>query len=126
MDGDDAVFDLADTAEVLPLHAGSLGAGLHSRGLIDQTDGAQAIVGQAGQLGGNVALQLLADLGVMPSVVTEELLQSANGTASGQSDWFGSLALQVGEQATAVGLQVVEGLGVATAEQVPPQEVIQG
>ena len=126
VDGDDAVVDLADTAEVLTLHAGGLGAGLQSRGLIDQPDVAQAIVGQAGQFGPDVALQLSADLSVLPLVVAEELLQGADGTAGGQGDRLDTLAFEFGEQATAVGVQVAEGLGVAAAEQVRPQEIIQG
>src|SRR6185369_12122752 len=66
VDGNDAIVDLADTAEVLALHTGSLGAGLDGRSLINQPDVAQAIVGQEGQLVGNVVLQLSADFGVFP------------------------------------------------------------
>jgi hypothetical protein len=118
-------LSIADTAEVLALHAGGLGAGLQSRGLIDQPDVAQAVIRQAGQFGRNVALQLIDDLGVLPLVVAEELLQGADSTARGQGDRLRRLAFQVGEQATAVGMQVAKGLRIAAAVQVRPQEIIE-
>src|SRR5439155_12311697 len=111
VDADDAVGDLADTAEVLPLDAGGLGARLEGGGLIDQADGAQVVGSHGGQVGGDVALQLLADVGVSPEVVLEELLQGADGAAGGQGDGLDALAGQVREQALAVGVQVGEGLG---------------
>ena len=64
--------------------------------------------------------------GVVATVVAEELLQGADGTAGGQGDRLDALAFQVGEQAAAVGVQVAEGLGVAAAEQVRLQEIIEG
>ena len=72
-----------------------------------------------------MTLQLLADVGERPQVVAEELLQGADGTAGGQRDGLDTLAVQVGEQPFAVGVQVGEGLGVAATEQVGPQEVVQ-
>ena len=73
-----------------------------------------------------MALQLLPDLLALPLVVFEELLQGADGRAGGEGDGLDALALQVGEQAAAVGVQVGEGLGVAAAVQVRPQEALQG
>src|SRR5579884_2896668 len=84
--GDDAVVELADTAEVLALDAGGLVAGLQGRGLVDQTDVAQAIIGQARQFDPDVALQLLTCLSVLPLVVAEELLQGTDGTACSLGD----------------------------------------
>src|SRR5262249_34098098 len=74
---------------------------------------------------GDMALQVFADLGELPEVVAEELLQGADGTAGGQRDGLDGLALEVGEESLAVGVQVREGLGIATTEQVVPKEVIQ-
>src|SRR5207302_3399439 len=71
VDADNAVGDLADTAEVLPLHAGGLGARLEGGGFVDQADAAQVVGSHGGQGGGDVALQLLADVGVSPEVVLE-------------------------------------------------------
>jgi hypothetical protein len=58
--------------------------------------------------------------------VAEELLEGADGTAGSQGDGLDGLALEVGEESAAVGVQVGEGLGVAATEQVGPQEVLQG
>jgi hypothetical protein len=122
---DDAVGYLADTTEVLALHAGGLGTRLESGGLIDEANRAEVIGRQSGQDIGDMTLQLLADVGGRPKVVAEELLQGADGTAGGQGDGFAGLALEFGEESFAVGVQVGEGLGVAAAEQVRSQEVIQ-
>ena len=67
-------------------------------------------------------LQLGADLGVMPVVVAEEFLQGADRTAGSEGDRFDALALEFGEQAPAVGVQVAEGLGVTATEQVRPKK----
>src|SRR6266702_748243 len=72
-----------------------------------------------------MTLQQLFDVGVLPVVVAEELLQGADGTATGKGDRLDALAFQVGEQTAAVAVQVAEGLGVAAAVQVRPQEVLQ-
>jgi hypothetical protein len=45
-----------------------------------------------------MALQLRADLGVVPEVVAEELLRGADGTAGGPRDGLDGLALEVGEE----------------------------
>src|SRR6202162_1389585 len=125
VDGDDAIVDLADTAEVLALYAGGLVAGLHGRGLIDQPDVAQAIVGQGGQFVGDVLLQSVAELGVLPLVVAQELLQSAYGAPGGQGHRLDTLAFEIGEQAPAVGGGGGQGFGVAGAVQVRLQELIE-
>src|SRR5262249_5695033 len=84
VDGYDAVVDLADAAEVLPVHAGGPGALLEHAGLVDDPDGAQLVAGQATQHPGGVALELVADGGEVPEVVREELLESAGGCAGPQ------------------------------------------
>src|SRR5262245_29270950 len=73
-----------------------------------------------------MALQVLSDLRLLPLVVAKELLQSADGTTRGQRDGLGGLAFEVGEEPATVGVQVGEGLGVTTTEEIGPQEGIQG
>ncbi len=60
VDGDDAVIDLADAAQVLPLHAGRLVAPLAATGLVDDADRAQRVGGQCGDRSGQVLLQEVA------------------------------------------------------------------
>jgi hypothetical protein len=59
-------------------------------------------------------------------VVAEEILEGADGTAGSQGDGLDGLALEVGEESAAVGVQVGKGLGVAATEELGPQEVVQG
>src|SRR6185369_7739942 len=99
VDGDDAVLDLADTAEVLTLHAGGLGTLFDGAGFVDEPDAAQVVGRQARQQGGGVAVELVTDGGEVPDVVLEELLQGADGGAGLQGDGLDALAGQVGEQA---------------------------
>ena len=101
----------------MALHAGGLGALLLGGGLVDQADGAQPLVGLVRQGGGDMTLEGVAGLSERPVVVLEELLQSADGHAGFQGDGLAGLALQVGEQAVAVDLQQVKGLGVVAAEE---------
>lgn len=105
MDGNDAVGDLADATEVLPLDAWGLGARLEGGGFIDEANGAEVVVGQGGQEVSAMALQLAADLCELPEVVTQELLQGADGTTRGQGDGLGGLAFEVGEEPFTVGVQ---------------------
>jgi hypothetical protein len=125
VDGDDAVGDLADTTEVLTLHTRGLGTRLEGGGLIDEANRAKVIGGQGGQDIGDMTLQLFADLGEIPKVVLEKLLQGADGTARGQGDGFAGLALEFGEESFAVGMQVSKGLSVAATEEIRLQEAIQ-
>src|SRR5262249_21883076 len=121
VDGDDAVLDLAQLAAVLPVHAGGLAALLPGAGLIDAADGAEVIAGRVAQGGGDVLLEDVAGPPPGPGVVLEELLDGADGAAGGQGDGLGGLARQVGQQAAAVDLQQVEGLGVVAAERELPE-----
>jgi len=107
------------------LHTGSLGARLESGCLIDEANRTEVVGGQGGQEIGDRTWQWFADLGERPEVVVEELLQGTDGTARGQGDGFAGLAREVGEESFTVGVQVGEGLGVAAAEQVGSQEVMQ-
>src|SRR5262249_1972390 len=96
VDGDDAVLDLAQAAEVLAGDAGGLGALLADAGLVDQADGAQLVGRQGGQQAGRVPLEVLAQPGEVPGVVAEELLEGAHGCAGGQRDRLDDLSRQVG------------------------------
>src|SRR3989440_8898567 len=127
VDGDDAVIDLADTAEVLPLHARGLGALFQGAGLVDQPDGAQLIgrVDGGEPLGGVLLLQL-PDAVAVPVVVLEELLQGADGGAGLQGDGLDALGRQVGEHAADVGAEGGEGLRGAAAEDEAVEVVSQG
>jgi hypothetical protein len=66
---------------------------------------------------GHVALEGVSDAREGPAVIAEELLEGADGEASGQGDGLAGLAVEVREQSAAVGAQEVEGLGVVAAEQ---------
>jgi hypothetical protein len=103
-----------------------VGALLGGAGLIDDADGAQVIGGLAGQLVGDVLLQEVADLGEGSEVVLEELLQGADGNAGVEGDGLAGLALEVGEEAAAVDVEQVKGLGVAAAEEELPQVLGEG
>jgi hypothetical protein len=112
---------------VLPLHAGGLVPFLGSAGFVDEPDRAQALglVGLSEQFGG-MLLVPLPDRSEVPEVVTQELLERADRGAGLEGDGLAGLALQVGEQAADVGVQVGEGLGVAATEQVAVQLSAQG
>src|SRR5262249_42565934 len=122
VDGDNAVLDLADTAEVLPLHARRLGALLDGTGLVDQADDSQTVVGHPRQLLDDLLLAEVADVAGVPVVILEELLEGADRGAGLEGDGFDALAWQFGEESADVGLQVGEGLRVGAAEQVASQK----
>jgi hypothetical protein len=69
------------------------------------------------ELVGDVLLQEVADLGGVPVAVAEELLEGTDGDAGVEGQGRAGLARQIGEQAAAVELEQVEGLGVAATEQ---------
>ena len=90
VDGDDAVLLLADLAAPLALHAGSLGALLDGAGLVDDADGAQLVVGElVEQLQRRARCRVSRAQRRIPDVVTEELLEGADGGAGGQGDGLG-------------------------------------
>ena len=93
VDRNDTVLQLADFAAVLPLDAGGEAAVLDGAGLIVQADRAQVVVWQARERDGEVLLQLRAGRGERPAVVTEKLLQGADGDPSGQGDGLAGLAV---------------------------------
>jgi len=118
VDADDAVVDLADTAQVLALHAGVLVPDLTEEVSSISPDVAQVVLGHEGQARDDVLLQLVAELAVPPLVVLDKLLQGTDRAARGAGDGLDALALQFREQAPAVGVQVAKGLGVAAAVQI--------
>ena len=126
VDGDDAVFLLADLAAPLALDARGVGALLDGAGLIDEAHGAQVVGGPAGQVMGDVLLQQVAGLCKRPDMVAEELLEGADGDAGVEGDGFAVLAFEVGEESAAVDVEQVEGLGVAAAEEELLQVVGEG
>src|SRR5262249_32978016 len=127
VDGDNTVVGLAQAAAPLAGDPRGLGALLGLAGLVDDADGAQAsVIGQARQQAGGVAVQDVEGPGVVPGVVAQELLEGTHRGACGQGDGLDRLAVEVGEQPADVGAQVVEGLGVLTAEQEAVQEAVQG
>ena len=78
VNADDAVFDLAASAAVLPLHAGGFVPLLGHGSLVDQADDAQIVVGPfSGSrqvLGDDAALQALQQGILIPGVMGEEFL----------------------------------------------------
>src|SRR4051794_37043271 len=109
MDGDDAVADLADAAEVLALDTGGLVALLEGAGLVDDPHGAERVGREVGQDAGQVPLQRVAGQFLVPVGGDEELLEGADGGAAGQGDGLDALARQVGQQAAAVVVEVAGG-----------------
>ena len=121
-DGDDAVVHLAETAQVLALDTWRLGTLFDGTGLVDQADDSHAVVGQGGQGVGDLLLAEVAHLVFVPSMILEELLESADGCTGLEGDRLDALAWQVGEQTADVGAQVLKGLGVAAAEEIACQK----
>jgi hypothetical protein len=124
--GDDALVNLADAAEVLPLYARGFVPLLDGTGLVDEPDGAEAVVGQGGQQGGRMALEFVAGARAVPVVILEELLQGPDGGAGAQGDGFDGLAWEIGKESADIGVQVGEGSVVGTAGQQRGQVVDEG
>src|SRR5262249_16646411 len=116
MDGDDAVLHLAQLAAMLTLYAGGLVPLLGVAALVDDANGAGAVLRQFRQQRGDVLLEELTDAVVVPAMLGEEQLHGANASAGSQGDGLGGLAFEVREQTAAVGSQVAERLCVLTAE----------
>lgn len=95
VDGDDAVVDLADAAEVLTLHTGRVLTPLSRTRLVDDTDGSQRVSGKLGNNVSDVSLKSVACESVVPDGSDEELLESSHSGSSGECDWFDTLAWQV-------------------------------
>ncbi len=123
MDGDDAVGDLADATQVLPLHARGLVALLEAAGLVDDADGAQRVGGEVGQHVRQLALEQVPGAAVIPGRGGEELLEGADGVAAGQGNGLDALARQVGEQAAAVAVEVGGGRALEEAGAEAAQEL---
>ena len=108
MDGDDAVLDFAHAAQILPLDARRSLALLHTTGLVDHPNGAEAIVRHRVHHFRQMALQVVPRCLVVPLRRHEKLLQCSHRRATRQGDRFHALARQVRQQASTV---VVEMLG---------------
>jgi hypothetical protein len=106
VDGHDAVVDLAEAAEVLPLHPRRLVPLLEATGLVDHAHAAERVGRQGLDHRCQVPLQRVAGAFVVPVGGGEELLQGTHGRAAGQGDRFDALAGQVGEQSAAVVVEV--------------------
>ena len=114
VDGDDAVFDLAQRPAVLPLDAGGFVALLGHAGLVDQPDRADPVVivrslpRRRQVLLDDAALEPGQQAVVVPHVVGEELLQRPHRRPGRDRDRLDALARQVADQPPAVGAQVRE------------------
>ena len=117
VDRDDTIVDLADAAEVLPLHAGGFASLLDHAGFVDEAHRAETIVGKPDEQLGGMPLEEVANGGAVPVVVTEELLQSSDRGAGLQGDGFDALTGQIGEKSSNVSVEVDKGLGVTAAKQ---------
>src|SRR6185437_11222772 len=117
MDGDDAVVDLTHTAQVLPLYSGRLVAPLAATGLVDNAHGAQRVRGQLGDGVGQLPLQEVAHVLVVPACGSQKFLEGPHGSSGFEGDGFDGFAGQVGEQAPAV---VVKVGGRALLEKAAP------
>ena len=108
--GDDAVLHLAFAAQILPLDAGRLVAPLAAACLVDHADGADAIVGQARCVLGELPLEPGKDLVVVPRPVGEEDLQRPHRRPAGQGNGLDAFAWQRAEQSAAVIVEIGAGL----------------
>jgi hypothetical protein len=75
---------------------------LDATGLVDDTDGAEVGGGEFVEDTEEVALQEVGGVVLLPGSGDEELLESADSGATGQGDGLNGLAVEVGQQATAV------------------------
>ena len=112
VNGDDAVFDFAASAAVLPLHAGGFVPLLGHAGLVDEADDAQFVGGLFTRsrqvLGDDAALSLLEQSLLIPTMMGEKLLKRTNCGTAGERDRLDALSGQVTEQSPAVGSKVPE------------------
>lgn len=110
MDGDDAIFLLADGAAVLALDAGCFRTFFDKAGLVNDADGVLA-----GMFFGDDFLQLVPHSFVIPSLFGEEPLDGSDGLARLQGDGFGIFPGQIGHQALEVNAKIISGACVLDA-----------
>ena len=97
MNGDNAVVLFSQLAAPLPLHTGCQGAFLGDPRLIDQANGAEAVSGPLREGEGEVLLQQVADLVLVPAVVAQEFLERADGEARSKGNRLTGLAFEIGQ-----------------------------
>src|SRR5262249_39874355 len=101
VNGDDAVFDLACSAAVLPLDSWSLGAFLGASGFIKNSDGVWV-----GMVACHKLMYACAHALLVPFQKRQELLQGSRCHILGKSDGLDALARQVGQLAVYIDGQV--------------------
>jgi hypothetical protein len=121
VDGHDPAVDLPDAPEVLPLHPRRVVAPLAAARLIDHPDGAERVGRETPEHRGQVLLEGVAGVVVVPPGGDQELLEGPDRGAGGQGDRLDALAGQVGQEAPAVGAEVGGRPGLAEAVPEPPQ-----
>src|SRR6185312_15858469 len=94
--------------------------------LVDDADGARAVVGQVRHYGGDVLLENVAGLLVIPTVLGEEQLQGADARAGSQGNGLGRFPLQLRQEPPAIDAEVAKRLRVFATEQVGVEVVCQG
>jgi hypothetical protein len=120
VNGNDAVFLLADSTTVLSLHAGSFDSFFDKTGFVDDADGMFASM-----FFGNDFLYLVPHFPVIPLLVGEEPLNGSDGNVGLECDGFAIFPGQVRGETVGVKAEIVPGVFVGGAGFEPPKQVSQ-
>src|SRR5579864_8674586 len=104
VDRDGAIVRLAGRPAILPLDAGSLGALLDERRLVDDPDGVAPAVG-----GGDLSLELLPHQILIPHEVGEKMLEGSGMNVGFKRDRLDRLAREISQLPADVGRDVPTG-----------------
>jgi hypothetical protein len=111
VNGNDAVFLLADSTTVLSLHAESFDSFFDETGFVDDADGMFASM-----FFGNDFLNLVPHLLVIPLLFGEEPLNGSDGNVCLEGDGFAIFPGQVGGETVGVKAEIVPGVFSGTQD----------
>jgi hypothetical protein len=108
MDAHDAVFNLADSAAMLPLDASSFVAFFDKAGLVNHPDAVRIEV-----MPPNVLLETITQALLIPAEQAEKLLQITGRLSAGVGNRLNAFAFQVAQLALDIQVQVPTGADAA-------------